>query len=147
VPTINNSQPEGLERYFSVLESFFTLHDIINWQERKQAALRYVSVRTESLWKTTEAWTNATKTYKEFKTSLQALPWLFWRQDLQLTGSGHTYRTLCPQWYHDLSRPRRDHREFLLISCYLSKNRIASLQRPSVTSGSPRPTTSSSQVH
>jgi hypothetical protein len=77
-PTIDNSQPEGLERYFSVLESFFTLHDIVNRQERKQAALRYVSVRTESLWKTTEAWTNATKTYKEFKTSLQALPWLFW---------------------------------------------------------------------
>jgi hypothetical protein len=96
-----------LERYFSVLESFFTLHDIVNRQERKQAALRYVSVRTESLWKTTKAWTNATKTYKEFKTSLQALPWLFWRQDLQLTGSGRAYRTLCPQWYHDLSRPRR----------------------------------------
>jgi hypothetical protein len=68
VLTINNSQLVGLERYFFV---FFTLYNVVS-SEHKQAVLRYVSVRTESLWKTTEA---TTKTYK---TSLQALPWLFW---------------------------------------------------------------------
>ena len=36
-------------------------------RKRKQAALKYLKIRTKNLWKMTEAWTNPTKTYKEFK--------------------------------------------------------------------------------
>ena len=54
-PSFDDSQPEELERYFADLELLLDRFGITNNQDRKQGSLRYLKIRTESLWKTTEA--------------------------------------------------------------------------------------------
>jgi hypothetical protein len=72
-PSFDDSQPEELERYFADLQVLFDRYAVVDDQERKQAALKYLKIRTESLWKTTEAWADQTKTYEEFKTEVFTL--------------------------------------------------------------------------
>ena len=48
-------------------------HAIADLQERKQAAVKYLRYQTERLWKTTDAWADATKTYEEFKAEFSKL--------------------------------------------------------------------------
>jgi hypothetical protein len=130
-PTFDDSQPEELARYFSDLESLFTLHAVADRQECKQAALRYVSVRTESLWKTTEAWADQTKTYEDFKAEVfkfypgSSGDRTYSLQDLDIL-VGHYARTGVTS-SADLGEY---HRQFLLISRYLvSKSRIATQEQ------------------
>jgi hypothetical protein len=66
-PIFRDSEPQGLERYFSDLETLFVHHAVSSDQERKQATLQYPSVETEHLWKTTAAWRDQTKSYSDFK--------------------------------------------------------------------------------
>jgi hypothetical protein len=61
-PSFDDSQPEGLERYFADLQVLFNRYAVVDDQERKQAALKYLKIRTESLWKTTKAWNNPAMT-------------------------------------------------------------------------------------
>jgi hypothetical protein len=73
VPSFDDNQPEELERYFADLQVLFNRYTVVDDQERKQAALKYLKIWTESLWKTTEAWADQTKTYDEFKTEVFTL--------------------------------------------------------------------------
>ena len=66
-PTFDETQPEDLERYFTELEFLMNRHNIIDEGDRKRAAIRYLKVRTEMLWKSTTAWKDLTRTYTEFK--------------------------------------------------------------------------------
>jgi hypothetical protein len=66
-PTFDDTQPEELERYFSNLQAILDCHQIVSDQECKLTMLKYLKFRTESLWKTTNAWVDQTKTYDEFK--------------------------------------------------------------------------------
>jgi hypothetical protein len=72
-PSFDDSQPEGLERYFADLQVLFNRYAVVDDQERKQAALKYLKIRTESLWKTTKAWNNPAMTYEEFKAEIFTL--------------------------------------------------------------------------
>jgi hypothetical protein len=72
-PTFDESTPEDLERYFTELEFLMYRHNIIDEGDRKRAAIRYLKVRTEMLWKSTAAWKDAAKTYIEFKTEVTLL--------------------------------------------------------------------------
>jgi hypothetical protein len=69
-PSFDESQPEELERYFSDLEGLFDLYTVVNEEERKQAALRYLPVRTEHLWKTAETYTDRTRSFAEFRAEI-----------------------------------------------------------------------------
>jgi hypothetical protein len=60
-PIFRDSEPQGLEWYFSDLETLFVRHAVSSDQECKQAALQYPSVETEHLWKTTAAWRASAK--------------------------------------------------------------------------------------
>jgi hypothetical protein len=130
-PTFDDSQPEELARYFSDLELLFTLHTVVDRQERKQAALRYVSVRTESLWKTTEAWADQTKTYEEFKAEVfkfypgSSGDRTYSLQDLDILVRHYARTGVATS--ADLGEY---HHQFLLISRYLvSKSRIATQEQ------------------
>ena len=69
-PSFDESQPEELERYFSDLEGLFDLYTVVNEEERKQAALRYLPVRTEHLWKTAATYTDRTRSFAEFRAEI-----------------------------------------------------------------------------
>ena len=130
-PTFDDSQPEELARYFTDLEDLFARHAIADLQERKQAAVRYLKCSTERLWKTADAWANATKTYDEFKAEILKLypgstnDRTFTMQDLDAL-IGQYART----GIRSAAELGEYHRQFLLISRYLvSKNRMATQEQ------------------
>jgi hypothetical protein len=130
-PTFDDSQPEELERYFADLQALFDRHTVNDENERKLAALKYLKFRTESLWKTTDAWTDQTKTYDEFKAEVYSLypgatgDRTYTMQDLDAV-IGH-YARIGIVTAADLGEY---YRKFLLISRYLiSKNRLATQEQ------------------
>ena len=66
-PTFDESQLEELERYFTDLQTLLDRFGVVDENERKLAALCYLKIHTEGLWKTTSAWLDPTKSYAEFK--------------------------------------------------------------------------------
>ena len=54
-PSFDDSQPEELEWYFADLEMLLDHFAVTDNQDQKQGSLWYLKIRTESLWKTTEA--------------------------------------------------------------------------------------------
>jgi hypothetical protein len=72
-PTFDDQQPEGLGRYFVDLEVLLARNNVNAEAERKLAALKYLNIQTENLWKTTEGWLDPTKTYDEFKEEVTKL--------------------------------------------------------------------------
>ena len=133
-PSFDDTQPEELERYFEDLQALLNRYAVVDEQERKQAALKYLKIRTEQLWKMTEAWGDHTKTYDDFKSEVFALypgatgDRTFTLQDLD-TLIGHWARigvitsTDLGEYY----------RKFLLISRYLIGKRRLSTQEQSRT--------------
>ena len=126
-PSFNDNQPKELERYFANLETLLDRHTVNADQEKKQAMLKYLKIRTENLWKMTKAWTNLTKTYDEFKAEVFKLylgsssDRTYMMQDLDLI-IGH-YARISILTSTDLGEY---YRRFLLISRYLiSKNRLS----------------------
>ena len=73
VPSFNDSQPEELEQYFEDLQALLDQYTVVDDQKQKQAALKYLKIWTEKLWKMTDAWLDPTKTYDKFKTEVFAL--------------------------------------------------------------------------
>ena len=93
--------------------------------------LKYLKVQTENLWKTAEAWSDATKTYNEFKNEVLKLypgtmsDRTYTVQDLDLAISHYARISIISS--ADLGKY---HRRFLLISQYLiSKNRLATQEQ------------------
>jgi len=72
-PTFDDTRSEELPRFFDDLELLLGRHQVLDENERKQAALRYLTFQTETLWKTAEAWTDQTKTYQEFRDEIYKL--------------------------------------------------------------------------
>jgi hypothetical protein len=130
-PSFDDSQPEGLERYFADLQVLFNRYAVVDDQERKQAALKYLKIRTESLWKTTEAWNNPAMTYEEFKAEIYTLypgatgDRTYTIQDLDmLIGRYARIGILTSIHLGDY------YREFLLISRYLiGKGRLSTQEQ------------------
>lgn len=126
-PSFDETQPEELDRYFEELQALFDRHNVVDNGDRKLAAVKYLKIRTLSLWKTTSAWADPTKTYDEFKTEIISLypgatsDRTYTIQDLDLV-IGH-YARAGILTGADLGEY---YRRFLLISRYLiSKNRLA----------------------
>jgi hypothetical protein len=130
-PSFDDSRSEELERYFADLEDLFNLHAVNDEHERKQGALKYLKVQTESLWKTAEAWRDVTKSYNDFKQEVFKLypgatsDRTYTIQELDLV-IGH-YARIGIISSADLGEY---HRRFLLISRYLiSKNQLATQEQ------------------
>ena len=126
-PTFDDSRPEELERYFSDLEILFDRHAITDHQERKRAAVQYLKIHTESLWKTEDSYSDQTKTYADFKADIYKLypeasrDWTYTIRNLDLLTEHYARTGILSA--ADLGNY---YRRFLLISRYLiSKGRIA----------------------
>ena len=119
-PFFDDTQPEELSRYFADLQFLLNRFQVVDENERKQAAVKYLKIRTESLWKTTAAWLDPAATFDDFKTEVFRLypgmtsnrTWSI--QDLDLL-IGHTSHVGILTTA-DLGEY---YRQFLLISCYL----------------------------
>jgi len=131
-PSFDDSQPEELQRYFVDLEVLLAQNNVIANQERKQVALKYLKIWTKSLWKTTKAWFNQTKTYNKFKAEVGKLylgassDQTYMIQDLD-TVIGH-YACIGILNKLDLGEY---YRRFLLISQYLISKNCLSIQEQS----------------
>jgi hypothetical protein len=126
-PTFDDKQPEALGRYFADLQVLLDRHQVLTDDDCKNAAVRYLKIRTERLWKTTDAWSDNTKTFDEFKAEVFKLypgasdDRTYTIQDLDLI-VGHSARIGIIS-AADLGEY---YRRFLLISRYLiSKNRLS----------------------
>ena len=126
-PFFDDTQPEELSRYFADLQFLLNRFQVVDENERKQAAVKYLKIQTESLWKTTAAWLDPAATFNAFKTEVFRLypgatsDWTWSIQDLDL---------LIGQTSHVGILTTADlgeyFRQFLLISRYLiSMNRLS----------------------
>ena len=69
-PSFDNTKPRELVRFFEELEYLFTRADLKDETEKKKHVLRYVDFDIEQIWKTFPEFSDATKTYLNFKTAI-----------------------------------------------------------------------------
>jgi hypothetical protein len=71
-PRFDEDSPRGLVSYFEELEYLFERHRISDPAQRKQSAVRYVSVDVRELWQCAVAWDDPTRSYEDFKAEVHA---------------------------------------------------------------------------
>ena len=69
-PSFDNTKPRELIRFFEELEYLFTRADLKDETEKKKHVLRYVDFDIEQIWKTFPEFSDATKTYANFKAAI-----------------------------------------------------------------------------
>jgi hypothetical protein len=69
-PTFDQTKPRELNRFFEELEYLFDRATLQDEAEKKKHVLRYVEFDVEQLWKTFPEYTDANKTYNDFKTAI-----------------------------------------------------------------------------
>ena len=130
-PSFDETQPQELDRYFSDLQALLHRYNIVAEDERKQAAVRYLSIQGENLWKTTSAWADPTRTFEEFKAEVFRLypratgDWTYTIQNLDLVIGHYAQNGILNAI--DLGEY---YRRFILISRYLiSKGRLSTQEQ------------------
>lgn len=130
-PKFDETHPDELDPYLDDIQDLLDRYNIIDHAEQKLAAVKYLKTRTSKLWKTTAAWSDAAKTYDEFKEEVIGLypgargDRTYTIQDLDLI-LGHYARTGILSSV-DLGEY---YRRFLLVSRYLiSKNRLSTQEQ------------------
>src|SRR6266404_1275765 len=66
-PTFDDADPARIWQYFEDLELLFQKHSISDNAEKKKATVNYTSVTVERLWKYVPTFSNASRSYKDFK--------------------------------------------------------------------------------
>ncbi len=119
------TDPHKIFHYFEDLEILFAKHNILNPQEKKQAAVYYPSVKVEALWKTTLMFSDPTYSYKDFKAKIIALyPEAKPQHTLEELEKLIADRVRTP--IHSREELGEYNCNFLLVSHFLiSKNRIS----------------------
>lgn len=69
-PSFDKAKPRELVRFFEELEYLFDRAALESEVEKKKHVLRYVEFEVEQIWKTFPEFTDATKTYQEFKSAI-----------------------------------------------------------------------------
>ena len=72
-PTFDKKQPEELELFFNELEDLMDQFSVIDENERKEAALKYLNIPTKRFWQLAVAYKDCTKTYANFKAEIFSL--------------------------------------------------------------------------
>jgi hypothetical protein len=110
-PFFDRSQPKELDHYFADLQALLDHHGITGGTKCKQAAIKYLKIQTEKLWRMTIMWSDNTKTFNEFKAKVLQFysgatgDWTHTIQDLDLV-IGHyapiriTSGTDLGEYYH-----------------------------------------------
>jgi hypothetical protein len=71
-PSFDNTKPRELIRFFEELEYLFERASLQLESEKKKHVLRYVDFEVEQIWKSFPEYTDATKTYLDFKNAILA---------------------------------------------------------------------------
>ena len=71
-PRFDKDNPLGLAGYFKELEYLFEKHRVSDATQRKQSAVRYVSLDVQELWQCAAAWGDPTRSYEAFKAEVHA---------------------------------------------------------------------------
>src|ERR1700679_63088 len=133
-PTFADSEPEELEQYFTDLQALLSRHSVTDADQCKRAAIKYVSVTTGRLWKSTAAWADTTQSYADFRSEVFRLypstasdeTYRVWDLDLAITHSART-------GIHTMADLGEYYRRFLAISQYLiGKGRISAIEQSSL---------------
>ena len=69
-PSFDPAKPRELVRFFEELEYLFNRAALEQESDKKKHVLRYVDFEVEQIWKTFPEYTNAAKTYQEFKAAI-----------------------------------------------------------------------------
>jgi len=69
-PSFDRTKPRELVRFFEELEYLFDRAALTKEEEKKKHVLRYVEFEVEQIWKNFSEYTDATKTYKDFKSAI-----------------------------------------------------------------------------
>ncbi|KAJ7026684.1 hypothetical protein C8F04DRAFT_1267896 [Mycena alexandri] len=72
-PQFDSSKPRELLRYFSDLQFLFTRSNVTDVQEKKGHATRFLSVEDQEIWETLAEFSDATKTFEQFKAAVLKL--------------------------------------------------------------------------
>ena len=119
-PSFTTDQPDELERYFDDLHFLFLRHNVTDQQDRKEAACMYTSIRTEQLWKTTEAWLDQTQSYEDFKTEvLKLYPGVLGSRSHTLQELEWTVGRYARNGIQSTAELGEYYRQYLLITRYL----------------------------
>jgi hypothetical protein len=126
-PWFDSKKPHELRRYFSDLEFLFGCSAVTDDTEKKKHATRFLSVEDQEIWEALASFTNAAKTYDEFKA--EALK-LYAGNDEDRRFSLADLDALIGQYSRVGILSSKDlttfHRQFLRISTYLIvKNRLS----------------------
>ncbi|KAJ6567928.1 hypothetical protein DFH09DRAFT_918330, partial [Mycena vulgaris] len=66
-PTFDSAKPHELRRYFTDLEYLFTRAAVTDSTEKKRHSTRFLTVEDQETWEALPTFTEATKTYEQFK--------------------------------------------------------------------------------
>ncbi|KAF8132727.1 hypothetical protein K438DRAFT_1787789 [Mycena galopus ATCC 62051] len=69
-PQFDSRKPHELRRYFSDLEFLFNRSSVNNDTEKKKHATRFLSVEDQEVWEALPSFSDATKTYADFKAAV-----------------------------------------------------------------------------
>ncbi|KAJ7106002.1 hypothetical protein C8R44DRAFT_745648 [Mycena epipterygia] len=72
-PQFDSQKPHELRRYFTDLEFLFDRAAVTDNTERKKHATRFLSVEDQEIWEALTSFSDATKSYTEFKTAVLKL--------------------------------------------------------------------------
>jgi hypothetical protein len=130
-PSFTSDQPDELVRYFNDLHFLFLCHSVADEQERKQAACKYTTIRTEQLWKTTEAWSDQAQTFEDFKAEvLKLYPGTLGDRTHTLQELEWTVERYARIGIQSVAELGEYYRQYLLITRYLiAKDSISTLEQ------------------
>ncbi|KAJ7831041.1 hypothetical protein B0H13DRAFT_1578685, partial [Mycena leptocephala] len=72
-PQFDSQKPRELLRYFSDLQYLFGRANVTDSTEKKQHATRFLTVEDQDIWETLDEFTDASKSYDEFKRAVLSL--------------------------------------------------------------------------
>ncbi|KAJ7925343.1 hypothetical protein B0H13DRAFT_1863187 [Mycena leptocephala] len=130
-PHFDSQKPRELPRYFSDLQYLFTRAQVADSTEKKQHATRFLTVEDQDVWETLDEFTDANKTYDEFK---RAVLNLYPGTDADRKYSLADLDALIGEYgrigIHSKADFSEFYRQFLVISKYLvDKQRLSEGER------------------
>jgi len=120
MPVLDLTDPCEIPCYFDDLEFLFLKHHISDAQEKKRAAVNYLSMAVEQLWKTAHTFGDPTRSYEDFKVEVIMLyPEVIAAQEYSLTDFDRLVANHARTPIHSEIELGAYYRDFLIISHFL----------------------------
>ena len=131
LPQFDPEKPRELHRFFEDLKFHFTRSHIVDKEEMKQHALRFINCDTTELWEILPEFTNATASYQKF---IDAVYKLYLGSDAERHWSIGAMEKLIGEASRvgilSLADLGKYHREFIAMTTFLiAKNHISAAEQ------------------